>query len=190
MSKKHIRLERDFAGKTLVLETGKMATLAHGSVTLTYGDVILLATSTIGDAKEDTDFFPLSVDFMEKFYASGKIKGSRFIKREGRPSDGATLTSRLIDRPMRPMFPKGMRNAVQIIVTMLSTDATYHTWPLAMNAVSASLMLSGLPFEGPVAGVRIGRVDGNFIINPTYEEVDKGDLDLVLFVTLVLVLLV
>ena len=118
MSKKHIRLEREFAGKSLVLETGKLATMASGAVTLTYGDTVLLATSTIGEAKEDTDFFPLSVDFQERFYASGKIKGSRFIKREGRPSDGATLTSRLIDRPMRPMFPKGMRNAVQIIITM------------------------------------------------------------------------
>lgn len=179
MSKKHIRLEREFAGKTLVLETGKLATQATGAVTLTYGDTVLLATSTIGEAREDTDFFPLSVDFLEKFYASGKIKGSRFIKREGRPSDGATLTSRLIDRPMRPMFPKGMRNAVQIIITMLSTDATYNTGPLSMNAVSSSLMISGMPFEGPVAGVRVGRKDGNFIINPTYEELEKGDLELI-----------
>lgn len=180
MSKKHIRLEREFAGKSLVLETGKLATMATGSVTLTYGDIVLLATSTIGVAKEDTDFFPLSVDFQERFYASGKIKGSRFIKREGRPSDGATLTSRLIDRPMRPMFPKGMRNAVQIIVTIFSTDAVYNTGPLSMNAVSASLMLSGMPFEGPVAGVRIGRMDGNFIVNPTYEQIEKGDLELVI----------
>lgn len=180
MSEKHIRLEREFAGKTLVLETGKLATMATGSVTLTYGDTVLLATSTIGTAKEDTDFFPLSVDFQERFYASGKIKGSRFIKREGRPSDGATLTSRLIDRPMRPMFPKGMRNAVQIIVTMLSTDTTYNTGPLSMNAVSSSLMISGMPFEEPVAGVRIGRMDGNFIVNPTYEQIEKGDLELVI----------
>lgn len=181
--KKIVRFETEFAGKPLVLETGKLANMASGSVTLTHGDVVLLATATIGGAV-DADFFPLTVDFLDKFYASGKIKGSRFVKREGRPSDSATLTSRLIDRPMRPMFPKGMRNAVQIIVNVLSTDMMSNLGPLSMTAVSSALMIAGMPFEGPVAGVRIGRVKGTLILNPSYSELEEGDLDLIVAGTL------
>ncbi len=176
--RKYVRLEREFAGKPLILETGKLAHLATGAVTVTHGDQMLLATATIGDAT-DADFFPLTVDFLDKFYASGKIKGSRFIKREGRPSETAILTSRLIDRPMRPMFPKGMRSAVQVMITMLSTDTENNAGPLAMTGVSSALLLGGFPFEGPVAGVRVGRVNGALIINPSYKQLEEGDIELI-----------
>lgn len=179
MARKHVRLEREFAGKPLILETGKLANMATGSVTITHGDMVCLATTTMGEAREGTDFFPLSVDFQDKFYAAGKIKGSRFIKREGRPPESAILTSRLIDRPMRPMFPKGMRNSVQVIITMLSTDSSCNMGPLSMTGVSLGFMMGGMPFEGPVAGVRVGRVNGELIVNPTYEQVEEGDLELI-----------
>lgn len=179
MAKKHVRLEREFAGKPLILETGKLANMASGSVTITHGDMVCLVTTTIGEARDGADFFPLSVDFQDKFYASGKIKGSRFIKREGRPPESAILTSRLIDRPMRPMFPKGMRNSVQVIITMLSTDSSCNMGPLSMTGVSLGFMMGGMPFEGPVAGVRVGRVDGNLILNPTYKEVEEGDFEII-----------
>ncbi|MBT6068687.1 polyribonucleotide nucleotidyltransferase [Candidatus Peregrinibacteria bacterium] len=179
MAKKHVRLEREFAGKTLILETGKLANMAGGSVTITHGDMMCLVATTLGEARDGMDFFPLSVDFQDRFYASGKIKGSRFIKREGRPPESAILTSRLIDRPMRPMFPKGMRNSVQVIITMLSTDSSCNMGPLSMSGVSLGFMMGGMPFQGPVAGVRVGRVDGNLILNPTYQEVEDGDFELI-----------
>ena len=179
MARKHVRLEREFAGKPLILETGVLANMASGSVTITHGDMMCLVTTTIGEARDGMDFFPLSVDFQDKFYASGKIKGSRFIKREGRPPESAILTSRLIDRPMRPMFPKGMRNSVQVIITMLSTDTSCNMGPLSMTGVSLGFMMGGMPFEGPVAGVRVGRVNGEMIVNPSYAEVAEGDYELI-----------
>jgi len=148
------------------------------------GDTVVLATATMGLPREGVDFFPLLVDFEERYYASGKIKGSRFVKREGMPSENAILTARLIDRPLRPLFPKGMVNDVQIVCTVLSADLQVDPDTLSMIGASAALMISGMPFSGPVAGVRIGYMpaeDGKnqFILNPTYQQVEQGLLDLV-----------
>ena len=170
----------EVAGRELTIETGHMAFQASGAVTVRYGDNIILASATMGDKpREGVDFFPMMVDLEEKWYASGKISGSKFIKREGRPSDDAILSSRLIDRPIRPLFPKGMANDVQIICSVISSDKEFHPATIGMIAASTALSISGMPFDGPIAGVRIGRVEGKLIINPTYEEVEKGDLDLV-----------
>lgn len=172
----------DIEGQKLSLETGRIANLASGSVIVQHGDIVVLAAVTMSEqAREDMDYFPLVVDYQERFYAAGKIKGSRFVKREGRPSETAILTSRLIDRPMRPLFKKGMQNEVQIICTMLSTDQDHDPGTIAMIGASAAIMISGIPFDGPVAAVRIGlSQDGKFIINPTYKEIEEGRLDLVL----------
>jgi len=169
----------DLAGREFTLKTGELAGQAHGAVVASLGDTVVLATTTMGPEREGTDFFPLMVDYEEKFYASGKISGSRFIKREGRPSDKAVLTSRLIDRPLRPLFPKMMRNDVQVICTVLSADMEIDPGTTAITAASAALMLSGMPFEGPVASVRIGMIDDELVVNPTYTQQDEGKLDLV-----------
>ena len=170
----------EVAGRELTIETGHMAFQASGAVTVRYGDNIVLASTTMGSKpREGVDFFPMMVDLEEKWYASGKISGSKFIKREGRPSEDAILSSRLIDRPIRPLFPKGMANDVQIICSVISSDQEFHPATLGMIAASAALSISGMPFNGPIAGIRVGRVDGKLIINPTYEEVETGDLDLV-----------
>lgn len=168
----------EFAGQTLTLRTKKYALLSGGACEIKWGETVLLVTANIGGFREDGDFFPLSVDYQERFYATGKIKGSRFIKREGRPSDTAVLTSRLIDRPIRPMFPKGMLNEVQILCTVLSAEPGRDPGVLAINAASMALMLSGMPFEGPVAAVTVGYRDGKYILFPTDEDLVKGDLDL------------
>ncbi|KKP38828.1 MAG: polyribonucleotide nucleotidyltransferase, polyribonucleotide nucleotidyltransferase [Candidatus Peregrinibacteria bacterium GW2011_GWF2_33_10] len=169
-----------FADRELTLETGKLATLTSGSILAKFGDIHILVTVGVSDkAREGVDFLPLSVDFQEKFYASGKIKGSRFIKREGRPSDDCILTSRLIDRPIRPMFPKTMRNEVQVVATVLSTDQSMNAGPIALIATSAAILLTGVPFEAPVSAVRVGMKNGEFVLMPTYEQTDNGDLDLV-----------
>lgn len=170
----------DFHGRKLELETGKLAVLATGAVLIKYGDTQVLCTATIADARPGLDFFPLTCEFLEKFYASGKMKGSRFIKREGKASDQAVLVSRLMDRPLRPMFPKGMTNEVQIIATMLSADLESKPDVLAMVGSSAALTISGIPFDGPVGAVRIGMIDGEFIVNPTYAQTEVTDLDLVI----------
>lgn len=178
-------VECDLAGRKLVIETGVLANQAHGSVTVRLGDSMVLATATMNThPRESVEWFPLMVDFEEKFYAAGKIKGSRFIKREGRPSDNAVLISRMIDRPMRPLFPKGMTNDVQIIVSSLSADMVIPPDTVGITAASTALMLSGIPFEGPVAGVRIGYVENEsgameLVVNPTYEQIKDGRLDLV-----------
>ncbi|MBU1019110.1 polyribonucleotide nucleotidyltransferase [Patescibacteria group bacterium] len=169
----------DLAGRDFSLKTGELAQQAHGAVVASLGDTVVLATTTMGDAREGTDFFPLMCDYEEKFYASGKISGSRFIKREGRPSDKAILTSRLIDRPLRPLFPKMMRNDVQVICSVLSADMEVDPGTTAITAASAALMISGMPFGGPIAAVRIGMADGQFVVNPTYEQEASGDLNLV-----------
>lgn len=166
-------------GKELILETGKMAQLADGAVTIRYGDTVILATVVVKkEADESKDYFPLSVEFQDKWYATGKISGSRFIKREARPSELAMLRSRMIDRPIRPMFPKGFKNDTQIIVTPLSYDYSIDPAVLGMAAASAALMITGAPFEGPIGAVRIGKIDGKFVVNPTVEEMDISDLDL------------
>ena len=171
----------NFGEAELTIETGKLARLASGSVTVRLGDTVVLATAVVADKpRDDIDWFPLFVDFEEKMYASGKISGSRFIKREGRASENATLTSRLIDRPLRPLFPKGFKNDVQIIITVLSADLVNDPDIIAIIASSAALMLAGAPFAGPVGAVRVGLVDDKFVINPSYEQTANGSkLDLI-----------
>jgi polyribonucleotide nucleotidyltransferase len=173
------QFKTEFCGRELIIETGKMAFLADGAVTVRYGDTMVLGTATVANMPRDgIDFFPLLVDYEERFYAAGKISGSRFIKREGRASDRATLNARLIDRPIRPLFPKGYRNDVQGVAMVVSMDPQYAPNIIAMSAVSMALMLSGAPFEGPVAGVRIGRIDGQLVAFPTEEQMATSTLDL------------
>lgn len=173
------RFETEFCGRTLSIETGKMAFMADGAVTVRYGDTVILGTAVVGTTPRDgVDFFPLLIDYEERMYATGKISGSRFIKREGRASEHATLSARLIDRPIRPLFPKGYRNDVQGVATVLSADLEFDADIIAMCAVSTALTLSGAPFEGPVAGVRIGMIDGKLVPFPTTEEQAKSVLDL------------
>ncbi|MCB9456562.1 MAG: polyribonucleotide nucleotidyltransferase [Anaerolineaceae bacterium] len=162
----------------LVIETGRLAEQAGGAVTVTEGDTMVFATATMSKhAREGIDFFPLSVDFEEKMYAAGRIPGS-FFRREGRPSEQAILNSRVIDRPLRPLFPKNMRNEVQVILTAFSHDQEHHVDMLGMIAASTALMISNIPWEGPVAGVRIGFVDGELVVNPTISEMENSILDL------------
>ncbi|MDQ5943804.1 MAG: polyribonucleotide nucleotidyltransferase [Patescibacteria group bacterium] len=176
---KQIKLNTEFAGKKLEFETGQMAFRADGAVTVRYGDTVILATAVVAPKpKPETDFFPLLIDYEERMYASGKISGSRFMKREGRPSDQAILTSRLIDRPIRPLFPKGFRNDVQVMVTVLSADLVHEPDVIAVIAASTALMLTGVPFDGPVAAARIGQIDGKLVVNPTVQEQEKSDLNL------------
>lgn len=176
--------EVDFAGKKMTLETGKLAGFAHGSITATCNETVILATAVVGsEPREGVDFFPLLVDFEERFYAAGKISGSRFIKREGRPSDSAVLAARKIDRPLRPLFPKTYRNDVQVVITVLSYDGSVDPDVMATIAGSAALMQTSAPFKGPIAAMRVGRVEGNFILNPTEEEIEKSDLNLTVAAT-------
>lgn len=176
---KQVKLETEFAGKKLIIETGQLAFRADGAVTVQYGDTVLLATAVVApQPKPETDFFPLLIDYEERLYASGKISGSRFMKREGRPSDQAILTSRLIDRPIRPLFPKGFRNDVQVMVTVLSADLQHEPDIIAIIAASTALMLTGAPFDGPVAAARIGQVDGKLVVNPTVKEQADSTLNL------------
>lgn len=179
-------VELNLAGRVLQLRTGVFANQAHGAVVASLGDTQILATAVMTDSpREGVDFFPLLVDYEERFYATGKIKGGRFIKREGRPSDNAVLTARLIDRPIRPLFPKGAANDVQIIATVLSADMEVDPGTTGIIAASAALVISGMPFSGPVAAVRMGYITDSegkkqLIVNPTYEQVEKGEMDLVI----------
>ncbi|MCC6188517.1 MAG: polyribonucleotide nucleotidyltransferase [Anaerolineales bacterium] len=170
-------------GQTVTIETGKLARLAGGAVSIRVGDTLLLATATMSqEPRQGIDFFPLSVDYEERLYAAGRIPGS-FFRREGRPTEGAILTSRLIDRPMRPLFPKDLHNDVQIIITALSVDQIHQPDVLAIVAASAALSIADIPFgkaglNGPVGAVRIGLIDGEFVVNPTYQQMDQSTLDL------------
>ena len=164
-------------GKTIAIETGRLAAQAGGAVTIHLNDSIIFASATMGGIRAGIDFFPLSVEYEERMYAGGKIPGS-FFRREGRPSTDAILTARLTDRPLRPLFPEGMRNEVQVIMYSLSADAENPLDVLAINAASAAVMISDIPWNGPVAAVRVGRVNGEFIINPTFSEIESSDLDL------------
>ncbi len=176
---KTAKFETEFAGKKLIFETGNMAFRADGAVTVQYGDTMVLATAVIeAEPKPDTDFFPLLIDYEERWYASGKISGSRYMKREAKPSDQAVLTSRVIDRPIRPLFPKGYRNDIQVVVTVLSADLENEPDIVAVIAASTALMLAGAPFEGPVAAARIGRIDGKLVVNPTVSEQENSDMNL------------
>lgn len=165
-------------GRRVVLETGKLAKQATAAVQVRYGDTVVLATVTASKEPRDLDFFPLTVNYEERLYAVGKIPGG-FIKREGRPSEKAILASRLIDRPIRPMFPEGFRNEVQVVDLVLSVDQDCAPEIAAMIGTSAALSISDIPFDGPIAGVIVGRVDGQFVINPTVEQGTKSDLHLV-----------
>lgn len=171
--------QMDFCGKTLTIESGKLAKQASGSVLVRCGDTaILVAVTGSSEPRDGIDFFPLTVDFEEKLYAVGKIPGG-FIKREGRPSEVAILTSRLIDRPIRPLFPDGYRNDVQVVATALSVDRDHSPDILAMIGASCALTISDIPFQGPIAGVRVGRINGEFIINPSVSEQAESELNLV-----------
>jgi polyribonucleotide nucleotidyltransferase len=166
-------------GKPLIFETGKLAEQAGGAVTVRYGDTVIFAAATVSPTtRPGIDFFPLTVDFEERLYAAGKIPGS-FPRREGRPSEEGILTARLTDRPIRPLFPKGFRNDVQIVVSPFSADQENDPDILAVNAASAALALSEAPFEGPIGAVRVGTVDGKLTLNPTIQQLEKSDLDLV-----------
>lgn len=170
--------ETTLAGRKLVLETGKMACLANGSVMVRYGLTEVLCNVTISAKPRDgIDFFPLSVDYEEKMYSAGKIPGS-FQRREARPSEKAILTSRLIDRPIRPLFPKDMRNDVSVVATVMSVDLDCSPEIAAMIGVSAALSISNIPWDGPISGVKVGLVDGELVINPTLEQRENSDLDL------------
>lgn len=166
-------------GKEIVFETGTLAGLAGGAVTVQMGESIMLGTATMNDnARDGADFFPLTVNYEERMYANGSIPGS-FFRREGRPGEDATLTCRLIDRPLRPLFPKDLRNEVQLILYALSSvDQPMDV--LGINAASAALVISDIPWEGPIGGIRVGRIDGKFIAYPTFEQVQESDLDLVM----------
>ena len=170
--------ELDFRGRKLIVETGELAKQASGAVLVRYGDTVILSTVVVSKtANVLSDFFPLMVLYQEKLYSIGKIPGG-FIKREGRPTDSATLAARMIDRPMRPMFPADFKNEVQIVNTVLSVDPDNSPELTAMFGSSLATSISKIPFDGPIAGVKVGRVDGKFIINPTVDEMEKSDIDL------------
>ncbi|MBI2872861.1 MAG: polyribonucleotide nucleotidyltransferase [Chloroflexi bacterium] len=171
--------EVEVAGKRLVIETGELAEQAGGAVTLRYGDCVVLATACISpQPREGADFFPLTVDYEERLYAAGKIPGS-FFRREGRPSQEATLAARLTDRPLRPLFPKGLRNDVQVIITILSVDKENPPDVLGIIGASTALSISEVPFGGPVAATRMGYLDNQFVVNPTFAQIQQGALELV-----------
>ena len=171
-------LTAEVGGRTMTIETGKLARLAGGSVTIRYGDTLLLGTANRSEPRPGLDFFPLTVDFEERMYAAGKIPGG-FIKRESRPSEAAILAARLTDRPIRPLFPEGYKDDVQIVLTVLSTDRENDPDILGTIAASAALTISEIPFLGPIAAVRIGRIDGEFVVNPTYSQLADSELDLI-----------
>src|SRR5688572_3385008 len=175
-----IKVETELCGKTLSLEINRVGFRTSASVLARYGDTVVLGTAMVSEAPaRGFDYFPLSIDYEEKMYAAGKISGSRFIKREGRPSEEAILIGRIIDRPIRPLWPKGYRHEVQGVASVLSMDPTFRPDMVAMIAMSTAFMLTGAPFEGPVAGLRIGLVDGKPQAFLSLEDMTKNDLDLV-----------
>jgi len=178
---KSFRFEREIAGRKLIIETGKLANQAHGSVTVSYGDTVVLATAVISnETREGIDFFPLTVEFEERLYAVGRIKGSRFIKRDTRPGDEAVLNGRMIDRAIRPLFSEEIRNEVQVILTVLSVDGDNPSKIVGLIAASAALAISNIPWNGPIGGLNVGLKDGQFILNPTVAQLNEGDLELTL----------
>lgn len=177
--KQLVRVEREFLGRKLTLEVNRVGFRSTASVVVTYGETVVLGSVVVGKRPVVQDFFPLTIDYEEKFYAAGKISGSKFIKREGKPADEAVLVGRLIDRPIRPLFPKGYRQEVQVVTTVLAMDPTFRPDVVAMLAASAALMLSGTPFDGPIAGLRIGRINGEFKAFLSPEEREQSTLDLV-----------
>jgi len=174
-----VRKEFQFGEHLVVLETNKIAKQATGSVMATMGDTVVLCT-VVANASPNAgqDFFPLTVNYQEKFYATGKIPGG-FLRREGRPSDKETLTSRLIDRPIRPLFPDGFMNATQVIATVMSVDRDMDPDVISLIGSSAALAVSGIPFDGPIAAARVGYADGRYLLNPGYEELSTSALNMV-----------
>ncbi|MBV8391695.1 MAG: polyribonucleotide nucleotidyltransferase, partial [Alphaproteobacteria bacterium] len=176
---KVFRKEVDWAGRKLILETGKVARQADGAVMATYGGTTVLATVVFAkEARAGIDFFPLTVNYQEKAFAAGKIPGG-FFKREGRPSEKETLTSRLIDRPIRPLFAEGFRNETLVVITVLAHDMENDPDIVSMVATSAALTISGAPFLGPIGAARVAYLDGKFVVNPTLEQTEASALDLV-----------
>src|SRR5713101_863226 len=173
------RKELTWGGRRLVLETGKIARQADGAVLATYGETTVLCTAVAAkSAKAGQDFFPLTVNYQEKTFAAGKIPGG-FFKREGRPSEKETLTSRLIDRPIRPLFVPGFRNETQVVCTVLSHDLENDPDVVALIGSSAALTISGIPFMGPIGGCRVGYIDGQYVVNPTLDQLPNSQLDLI-----------
>ena len=174
------KIEREWAGRTLAVEIDKVAKQADGAVLVHYGDTVVLVTAVANrEAKEGADFFPLLANYVEMTYAAGRIPGG-FFKREGRPTDREIISSRLIDRGIRPLFPKGFRNDTQVVATVLSSDRQNDPSILGIIGASIALEISDIPFAGPLAGVKVGRIDKAFIINPTTEELVTSDLDLII----------
>ncbi len=173
------RIERDFAGRRLIIETGRLAKQAAGSALVQYGDTVVLAAVTVSDTLSHLPFFPLLVEYKEKAYAAGKIPGG-FIKREGRPHDDEILSARIIDRSIRPLFPEGFKNEVQVYVYVMSADQENDADVPALLAVSLALNASKIPFLAPIAGIRIGRLEGKWAINPTFQQLEYSDLDLII----------
>ncbi len=171
--------EFQFGNQKVTLETGRIARQASGAVMVSMGDTVVLVTCVAKkEAREGQDFFPLTVDYQEKNYAAGRIPGG-FFKREGRPSEKETLTCRLIDRPIRPLFPKGFKNEIQIIVTVMSLDPDIDPDIPSIIGASAAISLSGAPFSGPVGAARVGYIDGQYVLNPSFTELESSDLNLV-----------
>src|SRR6188508_1486761 len=184
------KVELDFHGRPLSIEVGRLAKQADGAALVRYGETVVLVTAVAArDLKLDTDFFPLTVDYLEKTFAAGKIPGG-FFKREGRPSEKETLTSRLIDRPLRPLFPDGLYNDVQIVATVLSVDPEIDPDIPAMIGASAAVSLSGIPFNGPIGAARVGYANGQYALNPTKTELASSQLNLVVAGTEAAVLMV
>jgi len=176
MTKRNMSVE--VGGRTLSIETGRLAKQANGAVIVQYGETIVLVTAVCSEEeRKNVDFLPLTVNYLEMTFAAGRIPGG-FIKREGRPSDRETLISRLIDRPVRPCFPKGFRKETQIIATVLSADQENDPAILGMIGASAALMVSDIPFNGPIGGVRVGRINGEYKVNPTNSELEVSSIDL------------
>ena len=171
----HKEVSMELGGRPLTLETGRLAKQANGAVLVRYGDTVVLCTVTASSEPKDLDFFPLTVNYEERLYAVGKIPGG-FIKREGRPSEKAILAGRLTDRPIRPLFPEGFRNEVQVVAMVMSVDQDCSPEISAMIGTSAALCISDIPFSGPIGGVIVGRIDGQFVINPTHEQQEKSDM--------------
>ncbi len=172
------RIEKTFAGRKLVIETGRMAKQAAGSAVVQFGDTMVLAAVTVGDKESTLPFFPLTVEYREKTYAAGKIPGG-FIKREGRPSDNEILAARIIDRSIRPLFPEGFKYEVQVYINVISADQENDADVLALVAASYALNASKVPFANPIAGVRVGRVQDKWVLNPTFQQLEYSDLELV-----------
>src|SRR5215216_6185971 len=172
------QIERTFAGRRLVIETGRMAKQAAGSAVVQFGDTVVLAAVTVSDQQSPLPFFPLTVEYKEKTYAAGKIPGG-FIKREGRPHDSEILSARIIDRSIRPLFPDGFKNEVQVYIYVISADQENDADVLALLAASYALNASKIPFAGPIGGVRVGRVQDKWFLNPTFQQLEYSDMELV-----------